>query len=154
MDIFETSPIILSFFLVVVLQVKKGYWLEKIKKQLERYDLSVDKLNNIIDIVEDVYTSISFVGAVIAILFGVILIIIKESFVSKNLPFLSIDFCILVSLMVVYIVSLHKIFSMKTKLLTRKIHIFFLSRLISYCELLIALLLIGYAGTLYVIISS
>lgn len=153
MDIAEVSPIILSIFLLTMLHVRRRYWFEKIEKHLSRYDLSKDKLNNIVEIVEDVYTSISFVGAIIAILFGIVLVIFKESVVNKSLPFLSVDFCILVCLALVYMAALYKIFSMKTKLLTRELSTPFLSKL-SYCQIFNALLIIGYVGTLYVMIDQ
>lgn len=63
-------PTIISLGLLHLLRV--SYLKDKIKIQMSRYDITEDDHEHIFNITEDVYTSISFLGAIVAIFIGIV----------------------------------------------------------------------------------
>lgn len=146
MIVFEILPIALSIVLLVSMKIRKSYWESKIVRQMSKF-ANMDKEDNkfIISIVEDVGVSTSFVGAIFAILFAVILIFIKECVVNGTIDFSSVEFICLIILIVIYSAILIRLFTMKDVLLCKPCS-FCLFRNLNYIQLFTYCLYLGYAS--------
>jgi hypothetical protein len=137
----ELSPIILSIIMLVLIKIKKGnYWQSKVENQMSNFELDDVAIKQVIEITDDISTSIGFVGAICSILLGIILIILGELLDKKTF---SSEFAILLLLMVVYIGALIQLFRMKDVLLSRKCRMSPLRRF-SYANIFNGLLYFGY----------
>ena len=136
------------------MKIKKSFWEKKIELQLSRFKgLNNKDINHILEIVDDISTSIGFIGSFISILFGIILIIIKESIEKKMFLVISMESFVLLLLTVIYLSVLGKLFFMKKVLLSQECKVPGL-RKHSYASLFNYLLCIGYVITIAIVIRS
>lgn len=122
--LFEIFAIILSALTLRYIQIRGRYWQDKIKTQLKGINTTERIRNHIINIVEDIYVSLSVLGQVILILYGVFVIagkeIIESPFLIKNIRLGTSIFIILVILLsLVYFIAIIKLFRLKETLLSR-----------------------------------
>jgi hypothetical protein len=152
MILLEVFPIILSVILLAVISIRKSFWESKVTLQMSRIEhINKEDIKHVVAIVDDISTSVGFLGAIISILFGIILIIIGEILDSKTVSFGSIKFVLLLSLVVIYISALILLYSMKAVLLREKCRTPFF-QWCSYASLFNGLVYIGYGINIIIIL--
>jgi hypothetical protein len=148
--IYEIVPVIISIFLLYSLRIRKSYWESKVLYQIEKYRIKDDEKKHIVDIVEDVNESINFLGSVIAILIGIVLILIKRWADPTSIN-TSFEYYILFSLLILYLLSLFKLYRMKKELQSDNPKVWKL-RKYTYSQVYEFLLKIGYVCLISMII--
>jgi len=150
----EISPTLLSIVLLLSIQIRKGsYWESKVRNQMRRFtDIDANAIVQIEEIADDISTSTGFVSSTLAILFGIALIVAKESIVDNMFPFRTIEGRLLLLLAIIYVGALAKLYSMRDILLSRKCRTPPLDRF-SYATVFTGLLCLGYVINIYVAIN-
>ena len=148
--VYEIVPVIISIFLLYSIQIKKSYWESKILYQIRRYNIKDYEKKYIVDIVEDVNKSLNFLGSVIAILVGIILIVLKR-WLDKTANNTFFEHSILLILLIIYLFSLHKLYHMKNELQSDHPK-FWQLRKYTYAQVYEFLLKIGYLCLIFVIL--
>jgi hypothetical protein len=116
--LFEILSIILSALTLRYIQVRGRYWQEKIEIQLRGINTNERIRKHIIDIVEDIYVSLSMLGQAILILYGLFVIVGKE-INEKPSSIFSIGPAILILLSLGFFVAIIKLFKLKETLIDR-----------------------------------
>lgn len=147
----EISPIILSIFLLILIKIKKGnYWQSKVENQMANFKLDDVATNQVVEIADDISTSLGFIASIISILWSIILIILRDRLDNKTF---SAEFAILLLLIVVYIGAIIQLYRMKDVLLSRRCKMSFL-RKYSYASIFNGLLCLGYVITIVIILKA
>lgn len=116
-------PILISIMLLRLLRVKGGYWQDRIIEHIIGYGLYQQANERIINIVEDTYISLSFIGQVIVLIVSIIsltLIGVFKEYNTKPFLFFCIGIVITVLLSGIYLYSLIKLKYLRNRSLKEK----------------------------------
>jgi len=121
----DILPIFASIIILrYCLKVKGGSWQDKVLVQIGGSRFKREDQQFIISVVEDIYTSLGFIGEASIIIVGSIVVVMKN-YISRNdeVPLFIINFEVLflIMLLIVYLITSINIYRMKLTLVDRKV---------------------------------
>lgn len=149
--VFELLPILLSYLLLKTITTKSGFFSQKIKTQMRKFE-NFDEYDqkHVSEVVEDAVNSTGFIASIFSILLAVLLMLGKEFLENSSISVQNVEVIGLFTLLILYLIALIRLFSMKGELICRECK-FFLFKHYTYDQLFKYSLYFGYICLVFMV---